>query len=256
MGLFIPPLPRITLLGAGPGDPELLTIKGMKALQSADVVLYDALVNPELLNHAPAGARRLYVGKRCSAHSLSQPEINDLLVQSALDFGHAVRLKGGDPFVFGRGGEEVLAAREAGIAVNVIPGVSSALAVPALAGVPLTHRGVSRSFWIMTGTSKDHKIPAEIAEAAATAATCVILMGTRKIKEICAVFLRHRAGDTPIALLQNGSLPESRATIGSISDPTPLELAAKASGPGILVIGEVVRFREAFPAWAALSQPG
>ncbi|MEM9929770.1 MAG: uroporphyrinogen-III C-methyltransferase, partial [Bacteroidota bacterium] len=256
MGLLLPPTPLITLLGAGPGDPELLTIKGLKALQSANFILYDALVNPALLDLAAPGIPRKYVGKRCGAHSYTQEAINKILVDSAKEYGHVVRLKGGDPFVFGRGGEEALAAGAAGIRVNVIPGISSALAVPALMGIPLTHRGVSRGFTVVTGTTKHQLLPKEISDAARTTTTCVILMGTRHIEAICELFREHRAADTPIALVQSGSLPEAKVTVGTITKPTPLLAAAENKVPGILVIGEVVRLREVFPHWITQMQLG
>lgn len=240
MGLFPPPAPRITLVGAGPGDPELLTLKGLKAIQTANVILYDALLSEELLAYAPVGIPLLYVGKRCGAHSLRQEEINNLLITSAYTYGHAVRLKGGDAFVFGRGGEELLAAEGAGLAVTVVPGVSSALAVPALAGIPLTHRGVSRGFWVLTATTSGHVLPDDMEQAARSEATVVILMGTRKIREIAALFARHRPADTPIALLQSGSLPGQVTTIASLSSPETLAAAARTQVQGIVVIGAVV----------------
>lgn len=240
MGIFPPPAPRITLVGAGPGDPELLTLKGLKAIQTANVILYDALLSEELLAYAPADIPLVYVGKRCGAHSLRQEEINDLLITSAYTYGHAVRLKGGDAFVFGRGGEELLAAERAGLAVAVVPGVSSALAVPALAGIPLTHRGVSRGFWVLTATTSGHVLPDDMEQAARSEATVVILMGTRKIREIAALFARHRPTDTPIALLQSGSLPGQVTTIASLGYPETLAAAARTQVQGIVVIGAVV----------------
>jgi len=241
MGLPLPSTPRITLVGAGPGDPELLTLKGLRAIEAADVILYDALVSEELLQYAPAGIPRLFVGKRCGAHAMGQEAINDLLVSSARQYGHAVRLKGGDPFVFGRGGEEWMAAAAAGIPLVVVPGVSSALAVPALAGIPLTHRGVSRGFWVLTATTKGHALPEDMERAAASGATVVILMGTRKIAQIGQLFARYRAKETPMALLQSGSLPASKTTIRSVGDTLALEQAASSGSQGILVIGEVVK---------------
>ncbi|MEL7160693.1 MAG: uroporphyrinogen-III C-methyltransferase, partial [Bacteroidota bacterium] len=241
MGQSILPLPRISLVGAGPGDPELLTLKGLRAIESANVVLYDALVDAAILDYVPAGVPRIYVGKRCGAHSLGQEAINELLVRSARRYGHAVRLKGGDPFVFGRGGEEWLAAAAVGIPVTVVPGVSSALAVPGLAGIPVTHRGVSRSFWVLTATTKGHAMSEELVEAARSRATVVILMGTRKIAAIARLFREYRAGDTPLALLQSGSLPGACSTVGTIAAPETLVKAAESGDQGILVIGEVVK---------------
>jgi len=233
--------PRITLVGAGPGDSELITLKGLRAIKSAEVILYDALLNEELLEYARPGVPLLYVGKRCGKHAMSQEDINHMLINSAVRYGHAVRLKGGDPFVFGRGGEEWAAARSAGISVAIVPGVSSALAVPALAGIPLTHRGLSRGFWVLTATTKGHQLPQEMEEAAHSGATVVVLMGTRKIAEIAALFSLHRPGDTPIALLQSGSLPDHKATVGTINNVAEMIAAAQSGARGILVVGEVVK---------------
>lgn len=240
MSIHLPKKARVTLVGAGPGDPELLTLKGLRAIESADVILYDALIGPEILDYARPGVPCLYVGKRCGQHSLKQEEINDLLIESALVYGHAVRLKGGDPFVFGRGGEEQLAATAVGIPVAVVPGVSSALAVPALAGVPLTHRGVSRGFWVLTATTRNHELPEDMVAAAKSQATVVILMGTRKIERIAALFAEHRGTDTPMALLQAGSTPEARNTIATVGSARTLVAAAETGQQGILVVGEVV----------------
>ena len=154
--------PRITLVGAGPGDAGLITIKGIKALQTADVVLYDALVNEEILDFAPANAVKVYVGKRSGDHSFSQDAINKLMVDYALNYGHVVRLKGGDPFVFGRGYEELDHAASFSIPATVIPGISSSIAVPGLQQIPVTHRGLSESFWVITGTTTNGKISADI----------------------------------------------------------------------------------------------
>ncbi|MEM6769082.1 MAG: uroporphyrinogen-III C-methyltransferase [Bacteroidota bacterium] len=240
MGRFILPQPRISLVGAGPGDPELLTLKGARTIGAADVVLYDALVDPRILEHARPGVPLRYVGKRCGCWAMQQEDINALLVASAREFGHAVRLKGGDPFVFGRGGEEWLAAQAANIPVSVVPGVSSALAAPALAGIPVTHRGVSRGFWVLTATTKQHQLPEDMEAAARSNATVVILMGTRKITAIAELFARFRGRDTPMALLQSGSLPEAKTTTATLGDPSALVDAAQCRQPGVLVIGEVV----------------
>src|SRR5687768_4378412 len=141
---------RLTLVGAGPGDPELISVKGVKALSEADVVLYDALVHPDLLNHAPESAIKIFVGKKKGVCQFAQEEINRLIVENALNFGHVVRLKGGDPFIFGRGHEELLHAQAFNIETKVIPGISSSIAVPELQHIPLTRRGINDSFWVMT----------------------------------------------------------------------------------------------------------
>ena len=155
--------PYLTLVGAGPGDPELFTLKGVKALSTADVVLYDALVNKDLLDYAPAKAQKVFVGKRAGKHSLKQEEINELIVEYAFNYGHVVRLKGGDPFVFGRGHEEIAYAAAFGIDSSVVPGISSSIAVPEMQKIPVTARGYSESFWVVTGTTKEGELSKDIA---------------------------------------------------------------------------------------------
>ena len=180
--------PKITLVGAGPGDPELITVKGLKAIQSADVILYDALANPALINEAPQDALKIYVGKRAGKHKLKQEEINLLLVQSAFLHGHAVRLKGGDSFVFGRGHEEIEFARAFDIPTSIVPGISSCIAVPELQEVPLTRRGLNESFWVITATTRSGKLSKDMSLAAQSTATVVVLMGMRKLPEIMRMF--------------------------------------------------------------------
>lgn len=243
--------PKITLVGAGPGDPELITVKGLQAIRSADVILYDALVNPELLEQAPAEAVRIYVGKRNHQHAYTQEEINAALVSQAYAHGHVVRLKGGDPFVFGRGQEELNYANSFAIETEVVPGISSSIAVPALAGIPVTHRGASESFWVITGTTKDNTVSKDVFAAAKTNATIVILMGLSKLKEIAEIFTRAGKQDTAIALVQDGSLPTQRVALGTIR--TILKEAERQGikSPAVIVIGEVVKQHRDF---AALSQ--
>jgi len=209
--------PKIILVGAGPGDIELITLKGINALKTAHVVLYDALVNTELLNYAPQDALKIYVGKRNNQHAYSQEQINTLLVDMAYSYGHVVRLKGGDSFVFGRGKEELDYADTFNIETDLIPGISSSIAVPALAGIPVTHRGVSESFWVITGTTKDNELSEDIFAAAKSNATVVILMGLSKLKEITAIFSNEGKSDTSIALIQDGSLPTQKIALGTIS---------------------------------------
>ena len=233
--------PHLTLVGAGPGDEELITIKGIKALESADVVLYDALANPALLRYAPASAERVFVGKRAGQHLFQQRQINQMIVRYAQQHGHVVRLKGGDPFVFGRGQEEREYALQHGIEVSIVPGISSALAVPALNHIPLTRRGASESFWVVTGTTKNEQLPDDMTLAAQSSATVVILMGTKRLAEIVTLFTAHRGGNEPVAIIQNGTRPDERQVIGSLH--TILDLVAQQSigAPAIIVVGEVVR---------------
>ncbi|WP_315822868.1 uroporphyrinogen-III C-methyltransferase [Paraflavitalea speifideaquila] len=204
------PIPRLSLVGAGPGDPELITLKAIKALQEADVILYDALANDALLIYAKPGAITRFVGKRYGCHALSQQEINQLMVEMALAHGHVVRLKGGDPFVFGRAQEEITAAREAGIAVQVIPGISSAMAVPASQMIPLTCRGVNESFWVTTGTTQSGELSADIRLAAQSTATVIILMAMSKLEAIMELFAAYGKGTTPVAIIQNGTTSKEK----------------------------------------------
>ncbi len=205
---------KITLVGAGPGDPELITVKGLQALHQADVVLYDALASKELLEEAPTWAKLIFVGKRAGRHHYKQEEINLLMVQMAYEYGHVVRLKGGDPFVFGRGQEELEFARAFDIETVVVPGISSCIAVAELQEVPLTRRGINESFWVMTGTTRSGKLSKDIPLAARSSATVVILMGMRKLKEITQLFKQEGKGETPVMVVQNGSTKKERLALG------------------------------------------
>jgi len=236
--------PRLTLVGAGPGDPELLTLKAVNTLQAADVVLYDALVSDDILKLIPVHIPAIPVGKRAGEHSMKQPEINQLIVECAFLYGHVVRLKGGDPFVFGRATEEIDAALQHGIPYSVVPGISSALAVPASAHIPVTSRGLSESFWVVTGTTKDGVISGDVALAAKSTATVVILMGLGKLNEIVALFEAEGKGDTPMAIIQNGTMPNERRAFGTVSTISTLVEKDPIGPPAILVIGEVVRLAQ------------
>lgn len=238
--------PRISLVGAGPGDPDLITVKGLKAIQSADVILYDALVTEEILVHAPADAIKVYVGKRANNHKYPQEEINLMIVQMAYNHGHVVRLKGGDPFIFGRGHEELDYARSFDIPVIVIPGISSCIAVPELQHVPLTRRGVNESFWVITGTTSSGKISDDIALAAQSSATVVILMGMRKLEEITSTFQSYGKGDTAAMVIRNGSRPDEKHFVGTVDNITNKVNAACQGEPGIIVIGDVVELHPDF----------
>ena len=234
--------PKLTLVGAGPGDPELITLKGIRVLQDADVVLYDALANPVLLEHTSPWARKIFVGKRKEQHALSQEEINTLITSLAFKYGHVVRLKGGDPFLFGRGMEEIEVARALGIEVEYVPGISSAIAVPGLAGIPLTHRNLSRSAWIVSGTSATGEITNDLRHAARSEATVVVLMGVGALDEIVRVFTSENKENTPVAVIQNGSLETQRVAVGTISTIAGALAQAQLGTPAIIVIGNVVKF--------------
>lgn len=231
--------PKLTIVGAGPGDVELITLKAIKALESADVVLYDALVNEELLQYAEQ-AEIIFVGKRFGCHAYSQDQINDLIVSMAKSKGHVVRLKGGDPFVFGRGSEEIDFASQFGIETAVVPGISSAMGVPASNGISLTQRQIAESFWVITGTTSEHKLSKDVALASKSSATVVILMGMNKLDEIVALYQNNRTDDLPIAIIQNGTRPTQKKVIGTISSITALVEEHKLASPAIIIIGEVV----------------
>jgi len=232
--------PRITLVGAGPGDADLITLKGIKALKTADVVLYDALVNEELLEFAPENAHKVYVGKRSGDHSYSQDAINKLMIDYALNYGHVVRLKGGDPFVFGRGYEELDHAASYSIKTEVIPGISSSIAVPGLQGIPVTHRGKSESFWVVTGTTADGRVSGDLYEAARTNATIVVLMGLHKLAEITRIFKNEGKGKLPVAVIQSGSTENEKIGVGIIDTIVEIVEEQKIKAPALIVIGEVV----------------
>lgn len=233
--------PKVTLVGAGPGDPDLLTLKGVKALAEANVVLYDALANEEIMNHAPKNAIKIFVGKRIGAHEYSQDQINQLIVDNALTYGNVVRLKGGDPFIFGRGSEEIEYAESFGIPTFVVPGISSAIAVPAYQGISLTKRGVSESFWVITGTTSDRNLSTDVALAAQSSATVVILMGMSKLAQIVALFQKESKGETPVAIIQNGTTAQEKVGVGTINTIQEVVTQHKLSSPAIIVIGEVVK---------------
>ena len=196
--------PKLTIVGAGPGDAELITLKAIKALENADVVLYDALVNEELLQYATK-AEIVFVGKRLGCHAYTQDQINELIVSMANRYGHVVRLKGGDPFIFGRGSEEIEYVEKLGLETAIVPGISSALGVPASVGISLTQRQIAESFWVITGTTSNHKLSKDIHLASKSAATVVILMGMHKLEEIISIYKENRTDDLPIAIIQNGT---------------------------------------------------
>lgn len=233
-------IPKLSVVGAGPGDPELITVKGIKALRSAHVVLYDALINRELLDYAPE-AEHIFVGKRSGSHRYSQEEINDLIVHYAYERGHVVRLKGGDPFVFGRGSEEVKYARLKGLSTEVVPGITSSVSVPANVGIPLTQRGTSESFWVITGTTSKRKLSEDVQLAARSTATVVILMGMGKLREIVDIFRQVGREDLPVGVIQNGTTRNEKSGFGTIGNIEKVVSANKLGSPAIIVIGEVVR---------------
>jgi len=238
--------PRITLLGAGPGDPDLITLKGIKALQSADVVLYDALINEELLDYAPEHAVKVYVGKRSGDHSYSQDAVNRLIIDYAINYGHVVRLKGGDPFVFGRGFEELDFAASYSIPAQVIPGISSSIGVPGLQNIPVTHRGLSESFWVVTGTTASGKVSDDLYQAAPSKATVVVLMGLHKLAEIAEIFKAEGKNRLPVAIIQNGSSVNEKVVVGIVDTIVEIAEENKITSPALMVFGEVVSLHAKF----------
>ena len=232
----------VYLVGAGPGDPDLMTVRGLRLLRRAEVVVYDRLVSPELLAEAPEDAELIYAGKAPGRHSCRQEEIHDILIHHGLRGKVVVRLKGGDPFLFGRGAEEAFACAEAGVPCEVVPGVTSALGVPALAGIPVTHRGIAASFMVVTGHC-DGRDRIDW-QAAARVDTLVILMGHARLAEIAERLQGHgRSPSTPAAAISRGSLPGERVVTAPLE-----EIAERATGlpsPVRVVVGEVVRLRAA-----------
>ncbi len=232
--------PILSLVGAGPGDPELITLKAIKLIGQADVILYDALANDELLKYASPKAITRFVGKRYGCHALSQSEINHLIIEYAFSHGRVVRLKGGDPFVFGRAQEEIEVAVKNGIQVEVIPGISSALAVPATQMIPLTCRGVNESFWVTTGTTQTGEISADIKLAAQSSATVIILMAMSKLEAIMELFAQYGKKETPVAIIQDGTTAKEKIVIGTVKDISFRSQHAGITNPAIIIVGEVV----------------
>lgn len=232
------------LVGAGPGDPDLITLKAVKTLQTADIVLFDALANECLLDYCNPNAIKHFVGKRYGCHALSQSEINMKIIYYALTNKRIVRLKGGDPFVFGRAQEEIDAALQAGVRVEVIPGVSSAIGVPASQLIPLTCRGINESFWVTTGTTQSGEISADIKLAAQSSATVIILMAMSKLEAIMDIFTAAGKVDTPVAIIQEGTTPNAKIVTGKVKDIYFKAQYAGITNPAIIMVGEVVNLHK------------
>jgi uroporphyrin-III C-methyltransferase len=230
---------KVFLIGAGPGDPKLITVHGAEVLGLADVVVYDRLVSPRLLDLAPAAAERIYVGKEPGRPAMPQNEIDELLVDRARDGETVVRLKGGDPFVFGRGGEEATACAIAGIECEVLPGVSSAIAGPAAAGIPVTYRGLAHGFTVVTASAA-HGDEVDLVRASATADTLVVLMAAGKLAETCETLISAgRPHDEPAAIVQWAFTEDQRSVVGTLADLPALAKAASIGPPATLVVGPV-----------------
>lgn len=224
----------VYLIGSGPGDPELITLKAINALKKADVVIYDRLANEEILKYS-SNAKLIYVGKKAGEHYKKQPEINEILIKEAKENENVVRLKGGDPFVFGRGGEEVLELVKEGIDFEVIPGVTSAIGIPTRMGLPVTHRAVSTSLTIVTG----HEDPTKEAKQVKwdyTADTLIILMGIGNITENTAEIMKYRDKNTPACVIENGTTENEKVIFGTLENISQKEI----NTPAILIIGNVI----------------
>jgi uroporphyrinogen III methyltransferase/synthase len=238
---------KVYLVGAGPGDAELMTLKGMRLLKEADAVVYDRLVNPRIIRECRADAEMIYVGKASDKHTLPQGKINELLVSLAKKGKTVVRLKGGDPYVFGRGGEEILLLVKNKIPFEVVPGITSAIAVASYAGIPVTHRGMTSSLGIFTGQEDPNKADSSIAwdKISTGLGTLVFLMGVENLSNIVSTLIKNgRPGSTPCCLVQWGTLPSQKSLPGTLSDIGKKASAAKMSPPAILIVGEVVSLRD------------
>lgn len=237
----------VYLIGAGPGDPGLFTIKGKRLLEEAEVVVYDRLISTRILSYANPQAELIYVGKEAGRHALSQDEINELLVEKAQDGKKVVRLKGGDPFVFGRGGEEAMFIRKHGLEFEVVPGITSAVAVPAYAGIPVTHRDKASSFAVITGHERPGKVESSIdwKHISIGAETLVFLMGIENLAFIVEQLLENgRDVSTPIALIRWGTLPRQEVLTGTLGDITEKVKRTGFKSPAVIVVGNVVELRE------------
>lgn len=238
---------KVFLIGAGPGDPELITVKGLRRLRAADVVLYDRLISPELLDASRPEAERVFVGKGPGCHAMPQHEINALLVNYACQGKTVARLKGGDPFVFGRGGEEALALIAAGISFEIIPGISSAIAVPAYAGIPVTHRQRASSFTVVTGHKGQAPSTNEVnwEALAKLGGTLVVLMSVSALPDFTRRLIEAGlAGETPAAVIQEGTTPCQRTVSGTLATIAARAQEANLQPPATTVIGDVVELQD------------
>jgi uroporphyrin-III C-methyltransferase len=231
---------KVIFVGAGPGDCDLITVKGVKALKCADVVLYDALLSTELFEYCKTNCKFIYVGKRKAKKEFSQDEINKLLVFYASRYTNVVRLKGGDPNVFGRGHEESTFVEDRGFETETIPGVSSMIAAPNAAGIPLTKRGVNESFWVITGTLSNGEMSGDIRLAAQSTATLVVMMGFSHLRQIANLIAQFRSPDEPIAIVQHATFKEEKIIIGTASTIEAIATSQGIGTPAVIVIGQVV----------------
>lgn len=235
---------KVYLTGAGPGDIELLTLKALRVIKEADVIIYDRLANPDILKEAKNGCEFVYVGKEDGRHIVPQDDINEIIYQNALKYENVVRLKGGDPFVFGRGGEEAAYLQERGIKFDIIPGITSAISAPAYAGIPVTHRGVAVSFRVVTGHESPHKKESQIPwDTFKTDDTIVFLMGLHNLPKISKKLIEvGKDRDYPCAVISKGTTKEQSVVIGTLSNI--VEKAKDVPTPALIVVGRVVELRE------------
>lgn len=237
----LPPAGTVSLVGAGPGDPELLTLRGARLVAAADTVVFDNLVSPAIVALAPEHAERIYVGKKAADHTLPQDEINALLVAHARAGQRVVRLKGGDPFIFGRGGEELETLVEAGIQVEVVPGVTAAAGIAAYAGIPLTHRDHAQSVVFATGFLKDGRLDLDWPTLARPKQTLVIYMGISRLGEICEALIAHGlSADTPAGVIERGTTHAQRVATGVLDDLPEVVRNAGIRPPALTIVGGVV----------------
>ena len=247
---------KVWLVGAGPGDPELLTLKAARILREADVVLYDCLVSDEVMHRVPAHVRRICVGKRDGKHTLPQDEINELLVATARTGANVARLKGGDPYVFGRGGEEALALVAAGIEFEVVPGITSAQGMSAYTGMPLTHRDLAGSVVLVTGHGKAAGTEPDWAALARPHQTVVFYMGVGALQSICRQLVAHGLrADTPAAVVERATQPRQRVVRGSLLTLPALAISQAVRAPALVVVGEVVRLHDRLAWYDASKEP-
>ena len=235
---------KVYLTGAGPGDIELMTLKAARVIKEADVIIYDKLANPEILQMAKDGTEFIFVGKEFGKHLIPQDEINEIIYQASLKYDLVVRLKGGDPFVFGRGGEEALYLKERGVKFEIIPGITSSISVPAYAGIPVTHRGVTSSFRVVTGHEAPNKKDTQINwDSFIADETIVFLMGIHNIKLISKKLIKiGKPSTTPCAVISKGTTNEQKVIVGTLEDIA--DKAKEIPTPAIIVVGEVVKLRE------------
>lgn len=240
---------KVYIVGAGPGDVELITVKGLRAIKEADVILYDRLLNKELLEYAKPGAELLFCGKLPNRHAMIQEHINESLVRYAKEGKIVTRLKGGDPFVFGRGAEEAEVLAEAGIPFEVVPGVTSGIAAPAYAGIPVTHRDLSGSFAIVTGHRQEGKNDDLKWESLVNIETLAVYMGVKNLPYIVSQLLRFgKSPHTPVALVHWGTYDKQQTVVGTLATIEQIVQETAIQNPSMIVVGEVVRMREKI-AW-------